>query len=180
MHVKDRVGLRDFNWWYCDLSYFPLFESQVPRNKWVTPVARELGVGASIFLMTMRAFAWLFLWLFIINLPLLIFYQGGGTNPEAQGPKSFQFTDAFGAISLGNMGVSDYACSNVNVARNHKNFTFMCPYGEMRFLGDLGLQRKANQSCYDLFDTYLGEGDYLNDDFNLDCNMQNGLTPYGK
>ena len=83
MQVKDRVGRRDFDWWNCDLSYIPLFEGSIKKKNWVTPVARELGVGTSLFLMTMRAFAWLFFFFFIINIPLMMFYNSGGANPES-------------------------------------------------------------------------------------------------
>lgn len=80
MMVHDRVNRKKFNWWTTEIGSIPLYNP--PKNGWVTPVAKELGAGPSLFLMSMKAFCWLFFFFFIINVPLMIFYQGAGTNPE--------------------------------------------------------------------------------------------------
>jgi hypothetical protein len=40
---------------------------------------------------------------------------------------------------VGNLGVSDYSCSNINIGRNESLFRFNCPAGKMRELTNLGL-----------------------------------------
>jgi hypothetical protein len=45
----------------------------------------------------------------------------------------------FGKISLGNIGVCDYSCANINVAMFQKDMLFNCPYGTMRSLVGFGL-----------------------------------------
>jgi hypothetical protein len=39
-----------------------------------TPMAKEIGIGATMFLMTTKSLSWFFLILTIINLPLFAFY----------------------------------------------------------------------------------------------------------
>jgi len=60
-------------------------------NKWVTNEAREIGIGPTLFLMTQKAFAYLFIVFFILNLPLMFFYyNAGGSGSEGK------VTDIFG------------------------------------------------------------------------------------
>jgi hypothetical protein len=50
---------------------------QVKKSEWVTPCAREIGLGPTLFIMTHKALAWLFTFFFIINIPLMFFYAKG-------------------------------------------------------------------------------------------------------
>ncbi len=42
---------------------------------------------------------------------------------------------------MGNLGVSDYTCANINMGKNEKILRFNCPYGTMRQLTAYGLQK---------------------------------------
>jgi len=81
----------------------------------------------------------LFALFLVINLPLFFFYAKGSGPSDAGGAKSSQFTDVFGVLSVGNIGVSDYTCANFNMAKNEKTLRFNCPYGTMRELSEYGL-----------------------------------------
>jgi hypothetical protein len=140
-HPRDRVKRKEFEFWNSEMSYIPLYLSSIKRSQWVTNVAREVGVGPSLFLMTQKAFAWLFIILFLINIPVMMFYSQGSGNPEDKGPESSAITDIFGLMSLGNIGVCDYTCANINVAMYQKDMFFNCPYGTMRELVGFGLQK---------------------------------------
>ena len=74
-HPYDRNTGEKFSWWSTDISYFPCCCSSLVGSKnWVTPAAKEIGLGPSIFLMTMKAFSYLFLLFFLLNIPLMFFY----------------------------------------------------------------------------------------------------------
>merc|ERR1712224_1004909 len=100
--------------------------------------------GPTLFLMTQKAFAYTFLLFIILNSPLFFYYSTGGkgrqSGLEEQQADSSQATDIFGKLSLGNLGVSDYTCSNLNIAKvgyssfDKKQLQFVCPYGTMRLL----------------------------------------------
>lgn len=67
-----------------DISYLPICMCCINRSKWVTPAAREIGIGPTLFLMTVKALAYLFLFLMILNIPLMMFYStGGGSTKDA-------------------------------------------------------------------------------------------------
>jgi hypothetical protein len=53
-------------------------------NRKASPLAQELGIGASLFLMTTQALIWLFVVLTILNIPIFAFYYSG-TQAAAQG-----------------------------------------------------------------------------------------------
>lgn len=50
----------------------------INKAKWVTPAAREIGIGPTLFLMTNKAFAYLFLFFIVLNSPLFYYYSTGG------------------------------------------------------------------------------------------------------
>ena len=41
----------------------------------VAPASKKIGLGASLLLMTIKALVWLFLWLTILNMPLLFLFN---------------------------------------------------------------------------------------------------------
>lgn len=68
-----------------------------------TPMARKLGLGPSLFLMSTKSISWLFLVLSIWNLPVMFFfYSGAGT----------QSNDPFARLSLGNVGAPGSLCDD--------------------------------------------------------------------
>ena len=42
------------------------------KSNWVTPCAREIGLGPTVFIMSHKALMWLFLFLFAINALILL------------------------------------------------------------------------------------------------------------
>ena len=111
-HPMDREEKTKFNWLQCDLSYIPLLSSWIKKTDWVTPVAKEIGLGPTLFLMTQKAFFWVFVLFTIINIPLILFYTGGSGTSETGG----NFVTMFGKFSLGNLGTSQHTCASLNVA----------------------------------------------------------------
>ena len=43
----------------------------------IPKILKDIGLGASLFLLTLKAFAWFFFILSIINLPLFLLYTSG-------------------------------------------------------------------------------------------------------
>ena len=127
----------------------------------------------------MKAFAYLFIIYAIMNFPLMLFYVNGAGPIAKARVQSTQFTDVFAKLSIGNLGISDFTCSNFNMADKHQTLTFTCPYGTVRELYEFGMQKRDNETCKDKSGYYLGEGGAW-DDIQLDCNFEYGMTPEGK
>jgi hypothetical protein len=70
------------------LSYIPVCKGSIKSTKWITPCAKEIGLGPVLFLHTQKAFAYLFALFLVINLPLFFFYARGSGPTEASGAKS--------------------------------------------------------------------------------------------
>ena len=69
-------------------------------SKPTTEMAKQIGVGPTLFLMSTKALAWFFLFLTLINIPVLLFYSKGNVNSE----RSDTGKDVFAYLSLGNIG----------------------------------------------------------------------------
>lgn len=162
MHPRDPETKKDYDWWNADISFLPLFKKQVKITEWVTPEAKAIGLGPVLYLHTMKVFAWLFVFFTILNIPLFMFYVNG-QGPSAGKQGTGQFTDVFGALSIGNLGVSDFTCSNFNAARTVNKLRFNCKYGTLRELFEFGMQKIDNQSCVRNDGNFIGEGDSWND-----------------
>lgn len=167
MHPRKKNGAM-YGCCEADISFLPMCMCCIKGNKWITPAAREIGIGPTLFLMTQKAFAYMFFLFMIINIPLIIFYSAGHGGVKDD-KKDAQFTDVFGQLSIGNLGVSDYACANLNIAKvgynsfDKKKLQFNCPYGTMRNFTQYGIQKKDNQSCTDNNGFFLGEGNKTDD-----------------
>lgn len=131
-HPRDRVEMKKWTWWKAKIRYLPLplCCNRLKKTRWVTEPAKEIGLGATLFLMTNKAFFWLFVLFALINIPLMGIYMGGnGLSPVIPG-----FIGFLGRLSLGNLGTSTHVCNKVNVGNYEKTFFLSCPYGTMKEL----------------------------------------------
>jgi len=73
-------------------------------------MAKQLGVGPTLFLMSTKAMSCFFIFLTLLNFPVMGFYFLGNQNDELT-----QFTDLFALTSMGNVGQSGNTCGEVNL-----------------------------------------------------------------
>jgi hypothetical protein len=115
-----------------------------------TDLAKQIGIGASLFLMSTKALAVFFFVLFVVNLPVMLFYSSGvdhGIRPEQS------IFDYFAILSLGNVGTPGYTCGEQNLARfnvgveNKKNLELSCGFGTLGPLIDVGLSKNNKNLC---------------------------------
>ena len=78
------------------LGGYPLFEC---CEKKVSPLAKEIGLGPTMFLMSSKALSCLFFILTLINLPVYLFYYSSNDYEVHSIP-----IDLFPKLSLGNIG----------------------------------------------------------------------------
>mmetsp|Transcript_38813 Transcript_38813/g.58999 ORF Transcript_38813/g.58999 Transcript_38813/m.58999 type:complete len:173 (+) Transcript_38813:1237-1755(+) len=117
MHPRDPETKAAFPWFDTDISFLPMTSKMIKKTEWVTEGAKGIGLGPTLFLFTMKAFIYMFLVFIILSIPLMMFYAKGQGPIGLEKVKSGQFTDKLAEISVGNLGVSDFSCSNFNVAR---------------------------------------------------------------
>ena len=76
----------------------------------IKPAGKEIGLGASLFLLQTRAIANLFLVLSIINLPVYFFFYASDVTVPSQP------TDYLLKFSMGNIGMAELSCESTNFA----------------------------------------------------------------
>lgn len=79
-------------------------------------MAQQLGLGPSLFLMSTKAFAWFFLIISIINIPVFVFFGTGNSAGEFN-----RLTDLFAILSMGNVGQSGVACNSFKAQELYQN-----------------------------------------------------------
>lgn len=99
----------------------------------ITKQVQQIGLGPYLMLMVAKSFAWLFFILSVLNLPVFLFYFEGNvvrnlSNNASR--SSFSFQQIFAEFSLGNIGQSQVACGNSNLAIE-KEIGVSCAYGKM-------------------------------------------------
>jgi hypothetical protein len=115
--LREKDIVEPFNWWDADLKYMPLCSMQIKNSEWVTDEARAIGLGPVLFLHTMKAWAYLFLFFSLINIPIFMIYmKGEPTSDDGVAPTGFNAV--LGRLSMGALGVSGFTCSNFNIARD--------------------------------------------------------------
>lgn len=77
LHPRNPETGEKWSWWDADLKYVPIASGMIKKTEWVTPEAKAVGLGPVLYLYTMKAFAYLFLLLTLLNIPLFVFYVNG-------------------------------------------------------------------------------------------------------
>jgi hypothetical protein len=77
LHPRDPETNEKWSWWGADIKYVPICSGLIKKTEWVTPEAKTVGLGPVLYLYTMKSFAWLFLFLILLNIPLMVFYVNG-------------------------------------------------------------------------------------------------------
>ena len=129
----------------------------MPIKSWISetsPMARQLGSGPSLFLMSTKAFAIFFVFLTILNIPVFRFYYYGKEHEQG----ASIFTD----FSLGNIGSSHVACGTSKYSgliygynqgeadwyNTNKTINLQCRDGSvLTGIHIFGLSRNENSSC---------------------------------
>ena len=141
-----------------------------------SPMAADLGIGPSLFLMFTKAMGWFFFFVSIINLPVLYFFWVG--NPD--GAETSATTDTFARMTLGNIGQDSLTCGersyesqmkfysgyNNQASRVNQNFTIdlSCGTGNLGTLVGFGYQKTRNDTCNVVKKTKNDTNDHFFDD----------------
>lgn len=97
-----------------DIGSLPM--SNCCRSK-TTDMAKQIGIGPSIFLMTTKALSWFFFLMTILNIPVFIFYYAGNVDAKSGASSDSYFVK----MSLGNIGSNSFSCENLNFVNLKKN-----------------------------------------------------------
>lgn len=151
-----------------------------------TLMAQKIGLGPSLFLMSTKAFAWFFLAITVLNIPVIAFFASGNQAGDFN-----SLPDVFAILSMGNVGQSGFACNSVKMEefyeRDPKAFGYSpreqlqqyqrysaininCGIGsKINSLLHVGLSRNETSSCKDMLEntqmynrSFMDECYYMN------------------
>ena len=96
-------------------KYWPMATSSgtllsMKKKREIPKFMMDIGLGPSIFLLTLKSLIVVFLMLTIINLPAIWIYYSGDQN-----------TNFMSEFNLGHLGFNNYACGEENLAKNRMN-----------------------------------------------------------
>lgn len=100
------------------------------RKRVIHSILKDIGLGASLYLLTLKQFIWFFFMLSIMNIPLLLIYNSGTSSSYL-----------LGQFDLGNLGDEGPICFTTNLAENFQSLNLECPSGTLRRLVGIGLSK---------------------------------------
>ena len=137
------------NWSICENMGSLIICSCMTRRK-IPKGSRSLGLGASLYLMSLKAYLKVFFVLSILAIPSCIILGSGNNvaNSSTQGGVA----KLFSMVSLGNIGyLAAYACNSNNIALQNaadpstKTFNLTCPRGILSKIISVGLSNSVDQ-----------------------------------
>jgi hypothetical protein len=109
----------------------------------ITPLAKEIGLGPTMFLMSSKALSVLFFFLTVINLPVYLFYYSSNDYEVQNIPIDF-----FPKLSLGNIGQAENSCSSANhVTSSEISFTCSSNFAKLSDLKFVGIIQTNETTC---------------------------------
>lgn len=99
---------------------------------------KDIGLGASMYLLQLKTFAYLFLILSIINIPILIIFSSGNGIKESN---LSGINYILNSLSLGNIGESGPECKLVDLATNPSDIELNCRSGIMTRFESIGMSK---------------------------------------
>lgn len=154
----------------CDeLGFYPLC---CCKQRAVSPMAKEIGLGPTMFLISAKTLAWFFVVLTILNVPTYMFFYKSNQTANCS---TSDLQGCFDKLSMGSIGQSEIACATVNFAKSRELelacFTSNAKLTEIKFVG---IAKDNETSCKKLNKApYASKGEqffdkcYVN---NLDAN----------
>ena len=116
---------------------WPLWESlgsltNLDWNAKTPKILKDIGIGASLYLLTIKAFAGIFVILSIINIPIFVLYSSGIKS-------ELQAATYFSPYMIGNIGESAPTCIETDFSRNTGKIKMQCPTGVLKRIEGLGM-----------------------------------------
>lgn len=85
------------------------------KKRKIPKILKDIGLGASLYLLTIKSFAWYFLLMSFLNIPLFLFYMSGNEIDLAQ-PAGIGYF--FASLNMGNLGESGANCATLDLSSN--------------------------------------------------------------
>ena len=89
-----------------------------------------------MYLLQLKSFAFLFILLSVINIPLLVIFSSGN---GVKGQNTSKINQLMSSFSLGNIGESGPECKLIDLASNPSEIELKCYSGTMKRIESVGM-----------------------------------------
>jgi hypothetical protein len=136
------------NWSICE-NLSSLTNCGCCTKRKVPKVARNIGLGASLFLLSLKSYIRLFVVLTILSIPAAILLSSG--NAVSQSTSDTGLARLFAMATLGNIGFQEtFSCSSYNIAALTDKLELRCPRGTLNKIISIGLNAEKDQEVCNL------------------------------
>ena len=142
-HIRQNHPLKSNDKWWPLLSYPGAFFSTEPKRD-IPDFIRDIGLGPSLYLLTLKALCKIFLSLTILNLPAFYFFYCGTESKNRDLSSMSQF---FAQFAMGNLGEQGLTCSTLHLGQNSQELELQCTSGVLSHVVSYGLKREVDQTC---------------------------------
>ena len=104
----------------------------------IPKAAKNIGLGPSLFLLSLKSYLRLFLVLSIMSVPACVLLASG--NEVSQSTTDAGLARLFAKTTLGNIGYQEaFSCSSYNIAAMTDKLELRCPRGTLDKIISVGL-----------------------------------------
>ena len=126
-----------FNWSICE-NLSSVTNCGCCMKRKIPKAAKNIGLGASLFLLSLKAYLRLFLVLSIMSVPACVLLASG--NEVSQSTTDAGLARLFAKTTLGNIGYQEaFSCSSYNIAAMTDKLELRCPRGTLDKIISVGL-----------------------------------------
>ena len=116
-----------------DTGYLISFE----RKQTIPHFLKDIGLGASMYLLLLKTLAIYFLFLSLLNLPLMILYSGSIGSDSLEG--SLGLRDIINLFQISNIGHRNVICKEIDMDKNPKTLELKCSQGKLSNIIGFGI-----------------------------------------
>ena len=122
----------------------PYFKIPCIKTDRITEMAKELGIGPTMFLMSLKQLMKVFFLFTILNMPIYV-YLSKTHDVSRTGGNIFTF---FASFTMGALGQGEPTCSEINLA-NSTILELKCghPYATIEEITTIGMAQSNAKSC---------------------------------
>jgi len=143
MHARNPVTGNKFG--YC--ASLGIYPGEDEHDNELSNLAKEIQIGPSMFLMTVKQLMWLFFFISVLNIPLYYFYFQINEAGDTRNLSYNSIIDQFQRFSIANTE-KEQACQTVNLA-SKSTFSLSCPgrTAQIDVLNFIGVPLNADSAC---------------------------------
>ena len=107
------------------------------RKQTIPPFLKDIGLGASLYLLILKTLSFYFFFLSLLNLPVMILYAGSIGEDNLLG--SLGVRSIINLFQISNIGHRNFICREVDLDQSLSSVDLKCSVGKLSNIVGLGI-----------------------------------------